>query len=134
MFNAKPTPRHLRVFLASPGDVADERALVRRLLKDELPYDPLVSGRVTFEVVSWDDPAAPKAMLANMTPQEAVIRFGPKPSECNIVVVVLWFRLGTHLDVSAFRKPGIIYEIKYSLVESPLADIGSTINLIAEFG
>ena len=40
MPHAQPTPLHLRVFLASSGDVADERALVRRLLKDELPYDP----------------------------------------------------------------------------------------------
>ena len=70
-----PSSLHLRIFLASPGDVVDERALARKLLKDEMPYDPLVSGRVTFEVVSWDDPAAPRAMLANMTPQEAVIRF-----------------------------------------------------------
>jgi hypothetical protein len=35
----------LRVFLASPGDVADERAAVRRLLQ-ELPHNPLVRGRV----------------------------------------------------------------------------------------
>ena len=64
MPSAKPTPQHLRVFLASPGDVADERALVRRLLKEELPYDPFLRGRVTFEVVSWDDPAAPTPMPA----------------------------------------------------------------------
>jgi tetratricopeptide (TPR) repeat protein len=36
-----------------------------------------------------------------------VIRFGPKPSACDIVVVVLWSRLGTHLDLSAFgERPG----------------------------
>ena len=32
-------PLPLRVFLASPGDVADERALALRVL-EELPYDP----------------------------------------------------------------------------------------------
>ena len=95
----------LKVFISSPGDVADERALARRLLKDELPYRPLLRGRVAFDVVSWDDPAAPVPMPAELTPQEAVNRFGPKPSECDIVVVVLWSRLGTHLDVSRFRKP-----------------------------
>ena len=100
-------PRQMRVFLSSPGDVADERALARRLLKEELPYDPLLPrrGYVTFDVVSWDDPAAPVPMDATITPQEAVNRFGPKPSECDIVVVILWSRLGTHLDVSVFRKP-----------------------------
>ena len=45
-------PLHLRVFLSSPGDVADERALARRVLKDELPYDPFLRGQVTFDAVS----------------------------------------------------------------------------------
>src|SRR3954452_23115761 len=105
MPSAIPAPQHLRVFLASPGDVSDERALARRLLKDELPYRPFLRGRVVFDVVSWDDPAAPTPMLASLAPQEAVIRFGPKPSECDIVVIILWSRLGTHLDMSRFRKP-----------------------------
>jgi hypothetical protein len=98
----------LRVFLSSPGDVAKERALVLKLLKAEIPYDPLLQGRgVTFEVVSWDDPAAPTPMPASLTPQEAVNRFRYKPSECDIVIVVLWSRLGTHLDLTAFgEKPG----------------------------
>ena len=56
-------------------------------------------------MVSWDDPAAPTPMPAALTPQEAVNRFGPKPSECDVVVVVLWSRMGTHLDLKAFRKP-----------------------------
>src|SRR3954454_456421 len=104
MPHAKPMPQHLHVFLASPGDVADERALVRHLLKDELSYDPFLRGRVTFDVVSWDDPAAPTPLPARLTPQEAVIRFETRPSECDIVIVVLWSRLGTHLDLAKFRK------------------------------
>src|SRR4051812_14825937 len=94
----------LRVFISSPGDVTDERNLARDLLKDELPYDPLLPGDVTFKVISWDDPAAPTPMLATLTPQEAVNRFGPKPSECDVVVIVLWSRLGSHLDLRTFKK------------------------------
>jgi len=105
MPSAMPAPQHLRVFLASPGDVADERALVRKLLKEELPYDPFLRGRITFDVVSWNDPAEPAPMLATLTPQDAVIKFEGEPSTCDIVIVVLWSRLGTHLDVTAFRKP-----------------------------
>ena len=100
-----PAPQHLRVFISSPDDVADERNLARRLLKDELPYDPFLRGKVTFDPVSWDDPAAPTPMVATLTPQEAVKRFGCRPSECDIVIVVLWSRLGTHLDLSKFQKP-----------------------------
>jgi len=40
------SPRHLRVFLASPGDVAEERKLAMRVLK-ELQYDSLL--------YSWED-------------------------------------------------------------------------------
>jgi oligoendopeptidase F len=98
-------PQLIRVFLSSPGDVADERALARRLLKEKLPYDPFLRGHVSFEVVSWDDPASPTPMPATVTPQEAVNRFGRRPSECDVVVVVLWSRLGTHLDLETFSKP-----------------------------
>ena len=94
-----PAPLYLRVFISSPGDVADERNLARRLLKDELPYDPLLRGKVTFDAVSWDDPAASTPMVATLTPQEAVNRFGCRPSECDIVIVVLWSRLGTQLKI-----------------------------------
>src|SRR3712207_6430236 len=100
-----PQPQHVRIFLSSPGDVAEERELARRLIKDELPSDPFLRGRVTFDVVSWDDPAAPNPMPATIAPQEAVNHFEPRPSECDVVVVVLWSRLGTHLDPKAFSKP-----------------------------
>jgi hypothetical protein len=95
---AAAPPQHLRVFLSSPGDVADERGLARRVLKDELPYDPLLQGRVTFEVISWDDPTARIPLLANLTPQESVNRGMPKPSACDVVVVILWSRMGTPLS------------------------------------
>src|SRR3954465_3838504 len=46
-------------------------------------------------------------MPAGLTPQEAVNRFKHKPSECDIVIVILWSRIGTHLDLAAFgEKPG----------------------------
>jgi len=48
---------HLRIFLASPGDVADERALALKVL-EELQYDPLLRGRITVETVAWDKPGA----------------------------------------------------------------------------
>jgi hypothetical protein len=35
-----PQRLHVRVFLSSPGDVAEERDLARRLLKEELPVIP----------------------------------------------------------------------------------------------
>ena len=95
----------LRVFLASPGDVAEERAFAREYLETILPNDPLLQGRARFEVVKRDHPHAPTPMLAHLTPQEAVIRFKGRPAECDIVIVLLAARLGTHLALDTFRKP-----------------------------
>ena len=99
-------PLTLRVFLASPGDVAEERAFVRDYLDAILPNDPLLQGRAGFKVVSWDHPHAGTPMPAHLTPQEAVIRFKDRPSDCDIVIVILAARLGTHLALDTFRNTG----------------------------
>jgi hypothetical protein len=89
-------PRHVRVFLSSPGDVSTERGLALDLL-GKLDTAPLLRGQVTIEVVSWDDPNAPVPMDAALTPQEAVNRRLPLPSECDITICILWGRIGTPL-------------------------------------
>ena len=89
----------IRVFLSSPGDVADERALALKLLRMELPSDPLLRDRgVAFDVVSWDDPAAPTPMPATRSPQGSVIRFEGEPSTCDIVIIMLWSRLSSLVE------------------------------------
>jgi hypothetical protein len=98
-----PAPTHLRVFLASPGDVTLERGLALQVL-EQRPYDSLLRGRVTIEAVAWDKPGAGTPMLATMTPQAAIEAGLPKPSDCDIVVVILWSRMGTPLPAE-YRKP-----------------------------
>lgn len=88
--------RELRIFLSSPGDVAYERQLAREVAK-ELVAEPFLRGQAMLTIVSWDDPVAPVPLLADRTPQESVNRGRPRPSECDIVVVILWSRLGTPL-------------------------------------
>ncbi len=65
---ASPPPLHLRVFLASPGDVGEERRAARELMEIVLPKDPLLPCRVTFDVVAWDHPAASTPMPARIPP------------------------------------------------------------------
>jgi hypothetical protein len=81
----------LRVFLSSPGDVNDERKAVLEVL-DRLPYRPAYRERVQFRVIAWDKPGADTPMLATMSPQEAIEAGLPRPSECDIVVVIFWSR------------------------------------------
>lgn len=98
------TPLHLRVFLASPSDVAAERVLALRVL-EQLSRDPLLRDRLTLEAVAWDQPGAGAPMLATMTPQASIAAGLPKPSECDILVVIIWSRMGTPLSIDEYRKP-----------------------------
>ncbi len=99
---------HLRVFLASPGDVADERGIAVRTI-GQLPYDPLLRGRVTLEAVAWDKEGARTPMHGGRTPQAAVARSLAKPSDCDIVVVILWSRMGTPLPGDERKADGSAY-------------------------
>jgi hypothetical protein len=98
------TPLHLRVFLASPGDVSEERRLALQVL-EQIAYDPLLRGQVTIETVAWDQPGGGTPMLATMTPQAAIAAGLPQPARCDIVVVIVWARMGTPLPVDEYRKP-----------------------------
>ena len=98
-----PPLLHLRVFLASPSDVADERALALSVL-DSIQYAPGLRGKVTVEAVAWDKPSAGTPMFATLTPQEAIKQGLAEPSQCDIVVIILWSRMGTPLP-STYTKP-----------------------------
>jgi len=96
--------RRLRIFLSSPGDVYAERALVRDIIERELAKERLFRLGAKLDVITWDDPNASVPMDAHLTPQEAVNRALPQPSECDVVIVILWSRMGTPLSES-FKKP-----------------------------
>ena len=48
-------PIHLRIFIASPGDVAEEREIARTVIQ-ELPSDPQLHDKITTDPVAWDGP------------------------------------------------------------------------------
>ena len=102
-------PLHLRVFLSSPGDVAEEREAVVRLIKDKLPYDDLVRGLATFDVLAWDDRAQKVALLAGESGQASVDRALGLPGACDLTVVILWARLGTPPDDRPPKPDGTPY-------------------------
>ena len=101
-------PRHLRVFLSSPQDVADERAIAVRVLS-RLPYDPFLRGRVTLEIVAWDGPGGQVPLTATLTPQATIDQGLARPSECDVVVMILWNRIGTPLPGTYRRVDGTRY-------------------------
>jgi len=101
--------RLIRVFLSSPGDVAQERALAQQVI-DNLVHDPLLRDRVALRAVAWDKRDSRTPMLATLTPQEAINQGLPKPSECDIVIVILWARMGTPLPAEYTKPDGSRYQ------------------------
>ncbi|NKY31427.1 DUF4062 domain-containing protein [Nocardia gamkensis] len=97
-------PQHFRIFVASPSDVRDERQAIFEIAA-RVPYDPVLRGKVTLEIVAWDGPYGSIPLLATVDPQTAVSAGLPLPSECDVVVVVIHSRLGTPLP-SKYAKDG----------------------------
>src|SRR5512132_4391001 len=106
---AETPPREvplILIFLSSPGDVADERTLARRFIDSELPKLPPFREKVKLELIAWDDPAAQIPMLATETPQGSVNAARPQPADCDIVIVILWSRMGTPLPDNLRKRNG----------------------------
>lgn len=89
----------LRIFISSPGDVFEERALAGRVI-ERLQSEYI--GRVVLEPVLWEH----EPLLATATFQTQIV----KPSETDVVVAILWARLGTPLPSQFTRADGSRYE------------------------
>jgi len=83
--------------------VSDERAVVLEVV-ERLRYDPFLSRVADLRVVSWDNPAASVPMLASEYPQQSVDAMLARPSQCDIVIAILWSRLGTSLPFVTPRR------------------------------
>jgi hypothetical protein len=79
----------LKIFLSSPGDVSEERALAeivfRRLAKE-------VATKAQLSLVIWEH----EPLFAHTNFQQQIER----PSQCDLVVCILWSRLGTRLPAN----------------------------------
>lgn len=95
--HSKNTPKNIptiRVFLSSPGDVDAERKIAVSQI-EFLANSNLFKNRVHIEIITWDNPRYGAVMSANLSPQEAVNRYMPRPSECDIAILIFWSRMGT---------------------------------------
>ncbi len=88
----------LKVFVSSPGDVAEERLIANRVL-DRLAVEFAPQARI--ESILWEH----EPLLASGTFQTQIIR----PAETDIVVCILWSRLGTRLPQQFKRPDGTSY-------------------------
>jgi hypothetical protein len=94
-----------KIFLASPGDVAEERKRARKII-EKVRGERAFRDWIDLQIVAWDQPGVEVAMDAAYTPQEAIARGLPKPSECDLCVVILWSRMGTPLPPDYRKSDG----------------------------
>ncbi len=87
-------PRRIRVFISSPGDVRPERLIARRVVER---LDREFGYHFRVEPVLWErEPLiATEHFQTMITP----------PRETDIVVVILWSRLGSLLPEKEFKGP-----------------------------
>lgn len=102
------SPRHIRIFIASPTDVQDERSLAMKTI-ESIVYDPSFVEKISIRIVAWDKIETNVPMMATMTPQMAITAGLPKPSDCDIVVVLFWSRMGTPLPDEYLKEDGSAY-------------------------
>ena len=90
----------LKIFVSSPGDVGLERRIALRVI-ERLQGE--LGKSLTLEPVLWEQ----EPMRATAHFQAQII----PPSETDIVVTILWSRLGTRLPTEDFRRDdGSAYE------------------------
>lgn len=100
-----PAPSHVRrvrIFVSSPGDVGEERRMVGDIVR-QVGKEDSFRRHLALDPILWDDPEAPALMLATLSPQESLNQHLVRPSECEVVITILWSRMGTPLQTP--RKP-----------------------------
>ena len=83
----------LRIFISSPGDVGQERVIAGRVL-ERLQGE--FAGYVTLEAILWEH----EPLRATDHFQKQIVT----PSSTDIVVCILWSRLGTRLPPDQFKR------------------------------
>lgn len=85
----------LRIFISSPGDVSEERALSVQVF-ERLGRE--FADAVELEVVLWEH----EPLFGHAHFQDQIER----PSQCDLVVSILWSRLGSRLPRNFVLVPG----------------------------
>ena len=91
--------RTVRIFISSPGDVFEERTLAQRVI-DRVQAE--FAGRAVLEPIFWEH----EPLVATDTFQTQITR----PSEADVMVAILWSRLGTRLPKDFTREDGSRYD------------------------
>jgi hypothetical protein len=89
----------IRIFISSPGDVAEERAKARQVIAVlQRQYGDLVE----LVPVMWEDLAIPETASL----QEGIDRLLEERFRVDIAVFILWSRLGNPIGGAVLKRDG----------------------------
>ena len=91
--------RNLKIFISSPGDVIPERELARKVIGE---LNEEMMGKVFLVPVLWEN----EPLLASGTFQTQI----DSPEETQILLGILWSRIGSRLPDSILRPDGSRYD------------------------
>jgi len=87
--------KRVEIFLSSPGDVI-ERDIAEQVVNN-VNNEAEFRDDFKLRLYRWDDEEIVLPMEATDTPQQSVNTYMKKPSDCDLVVVMFWSRMGTPL-------------------------------------
>ena len=103
--------RNLKIFISSPGDVIPERQAARKVIGE---LNEEMMGKVFLAPVLWEQ----EPLLASSTFQTQI----DPPEETQILLGILWSRIGSPLPESILRPDGTRYDSRTAFeFESALA-------------
>lgn len=96
----------IKVFLASPGDVAEERRLAKRV-EEDLNKTLISNMNISIRIYGWED-----TLPSNGRPQEIINR---ELDDCELFVGILWKRWGTNPANNGIYTSGFEEEFERAL-------------------
>lgn len=94
--------RTLRIFISSPGDVAEERKMAQQVIA---ALQQRYRSHLTLKAVVWEQLPIP----ATASFQQGIDVVLTGPEKIDIAVFILWSRLGTPLESSITKPDGTPY-------------------------
>jgi WD40 repeat protein len=97
-----PPVRKIRVFISSPGDVAEERERAKQVVDG---LQRRYSGAAVLETVLWED----MPLQADLSFQEGIDILVSEERGVDVAVFILWSRLGSPLGNQILKDDGSQY-------------------------
>jgi|GEM_PF-6922017 len=111
MVNEQSMIKPLTVFVSSPSDVIEERRAIQSIIT-KINQRPFIQSHFVLRPLLFEQETPP---LAGQVPQQVVDRYIGLASNADIVIFILWSKIGTPFTIQETQKQylsGTLYEFE----------------------